>query len=193
MSSAVEAEIVPFSAALRDDWLAFFDHAAFADNPGWASCYCFFNHAPHDSEDWQSRRAEENRAAVCGRIERGGLQGYLAYVEGKAVGWCNANVHAAFTTLGETDGDRAQIGVIACFLIAAGYRRRGVARLLLEAACEGFRRRGIPVVEAYALKDAQGEAALHHGPLAMYLAAGFRAVREEGPVLVLRKPLPGPE
>jgi len=26
--------------SLRDDFLLFFDHVAFADNPDWSDCYC---------------------------------------------------------------------------------------------------------------------------------------------------------
>lgn len=65
--------------------------------------------------------------------------------------------------------------------------RPGRARQLLDAACAGFRNQGIEVVETYARKDTKDEAANHHGPLAMYLAAGFAPVKEDGPIVVVRK------
>jgi hypothetical protein len=46
------------------------------------------------------------------------------------------------------------------------------------------------VVEAYPRKDTSGEAANYHGPLAMYLAAGFEPVKEEEGVVTVRKKLP---
>jgi len=52
-----DVRIQEFSPALLDDYLRFFDNDAFVDNPRGASCYCFFNHAPHESEDWDQRDA----------------------------------------------------------------------------------------------------------------------------------------
>ena len=37
-------EIHPVTAERIDDWVYFFDHDGFADNPAWAACYC---HEPH--------------------------------------------------------------------------------------------------------------------------------------------------
>jgi hypothetical protein len=57
--------IAAVSAALIGDWLAFFDHDAFADNPRWSSCYCCFHLAPHTTQGWRERSAADNRAAVA--------------------------------------------------------------------------------------------------------------------------------
>jgi ribosomal protein S18 acetylase RimI-like enzyme len=94
------------------------------------------------------------------------------------------------TTL-QPDGDpRAdRIGAIVCFVVAKPHRGLGVAHHLLEAACEGFRQQGFEIVEAYPRKEAQGEAANYHGPLSMYLAAGFVPVRDAEGVVVVRKTL----
>ncbi len=187
-----EREIIvkEMSPALRDDYLTFFDRRAFVDNPRWASCYCYFNHAPHDTEDWKERKAEQNRAAVAELIELGRMAGYLAYADGTPIGWCNANLRARFTTLddeAETGGNR--VGSIVCFVVAKPYRGLGVARRLLDAACEGFQRDGVTVVEAYPRKDVETEAANYHGPLSMYLAAGFEPIRETEGTVVVRKVL----
>ena len=48
---------------LLTDWLGFFDHEAFADNPDWSGCYCQWLHADRDARDWDTRTAQENRAA----------------------------------------------------------------------------------------------------------------------------------
>jgi len=58
--------IRPLTAASLPDFLHFFDHVAFSDNPKWASCYCHFPHADHSRVEWKTRGAEENRAAICG-------------------------------------------------------------------------------------------------------------------------------
>ena len=176
---------------LCDDWLGFFDGDAFRDNPHWASCYCYFNFAPHDVEDWETRTAVQNRAASEDLIQRGEMHGYLAYVDGKPAGWCNANLHARFTTLDDAAIDREHTGAIVCFIVAKPYRGQGVARRLLEAACAGFEAQGLETVEAYPRKEAASEAGNYHGPLSMYLSAGFEPIREEDGVVVVRKRLAG--
>jgi GNAT superfamily N-acetyltransferase len=189
MEEAAPFTVVTFSPALRDDYLTFFDHDAFADNARWASCYCFFNHAPHARERWQGRTAEQNRSAVADLIDRGLMRGYLAYAGAKPIGWCNANLHSAYTTPDEERLDREHVGFIVCFVVAKPYRGMGVARRLLDAACAGFLNEGIPIVEAYARNDTQDAAANHHGPMSMYRSAGFMPVRDLGQITVLRKTL----
>jgi GNAT superfamily N-acetyltransferase len=164
---------------LLDNYLSFFDHDAFADNPDWGFCYCRLHYFPHDQRDWRETTAEENREAVIGLILDGTLRGYLAYLGGKPVGWCNAGPRVRMTTTPDYDEPEAEaIGSIMCFVIAKEHRRKGIARRLLEAACEGFRARGLTIAEAYVLKAVQGDAMNYPGPLTMYLSAGFECYRE---------------
>lgn len=178
------------SPDLLNDYLSFFDQDAFADNPRWAFCYCYFNHAPHHRLNWEQRTARENRAAVSDLIRDRQMHGYLAYLDGQPVGWCNAASRTQMTTLPDDEELPAdRIGAIVCFVIAQPYRGRGIARQLLEAACEGLRRHGFELAEAYPVKDAQGAAANHYGPLRMYLAAGFEPYREVDGTVIVRKRL----
>jgi GNAT superfamily N-acetyltransferase len=189
MNAQDEIRIVELTPALLNDYLSFFDHDAFVDNPQWASCYCYFNSAPHKTEDWDHRTALQNRAAVTDMIRSGRMHGFLAYAGGKPIGWCNANLHASYTTLDETEPERERIGVIVCFTIAKPYRGMGVARRLLEAVCAGFRDQGVSLVEAYPRKNTNDQAVNYHGPLSMYLAAGFKPVKETETLVVVRKEL----
>ncbi len=183
-------EVRALRPELREDWLAFFEGDAFADNPKWASCFCFFPHAPHDREEWHSRTGDQNRAASERAISSGGMRGYLAYVDGKVVGWCNANDLTRYTHLDDPGaGPEGHAGAIACFVVAKPYRRTGVARALLDAACEGLRKAGYRTVEAYPRTDATTEAENHTGPLALYLAAGFTAQGEVDGDTIVRKAL----
>jgi GNAT superfamily N-acetyltransferase len=182
---------------LLDDYLAFFDKDAFADNPGWGNCYCRFHHFPHAERDWRDTTAEENRTAVIDLIKNGTLHGYLAYSEGRPVGWCNAGPRLAMTTVPDyPEPDAARIGSIACFVIAKAHRRKGLARRLLEAACTGFVSQGFTIAEACVFKGAEGDARNYPGPISMYHAAGFTTYRElinDGDdTIVLRKALPQP-
>jgi GNAT superfamily N-acetyltransferase len=178
------------SPELLNDYLAFFDQDAFADNPRWGFCYCYFNHAPHHLMDWNQRTASENRSSVSDLIRDNQMHGYLAYFDGKPVGWCNAASRTQMTNLpDDEDLPVHRIGSIVCFIIAKPYRGRGIARRLLEAACEGFCQQGFELAEAYPFKGAQGDAANHYGPLTMYLAAGFEPYREVDGVMIVRKKL----
>lgn len=189
MSEQGRIQIRELAPGQAEDYLAFFDCDAFQDNPAWAGCYCFFPHAPHSRGQWNDQDSEHNRAAAAGLIARGEMRGYLAYDGEQPVGWCNANLRARYTILDPDERDPDAIGAIVCFVVAKPYRGRGIARRLLDAACAGFRQRGIRVVEAYPRADPDSEAANHFGPLAMYLAAGFERAGEEGESVVVRKTL----
>lgn len=180
-------EIHRLTPARRDDFLHFFDHDAFADNPRWQRCYCHWLHADHRAVDWQRSTAQQNRAASSRMIERGEMSGYLAYREGRVVGWCNAAPFDAYAALADqAEAGAAEAGAIVCFVVAPGARHQGVARALLDEACDGLRQAGLKVAMAKPRRDAQGEAANHFGPLAMFLAAGFLIHREtaDGDVFV---------
>jgi GNAT superfamily N-acetyltransferase len=180
-------EVRELTPALLEDYLAFFDGDAFVDNPRWASCYCYFNHAPHATEEWSSRSGEANRAAVTDMIARSAMHGWLAYLDGRVVGWCNASLRSHYTTLGDVGG--SPVGAIVCFIVARPFRGRGVARALLAAACSGFERMGVEWVEAYPRKEVEGDAGNYHGPLRMYLSAGFEIAGEKDGVVTVRKRL----
>ena len=183
-------EIQRLTPARRDDFLHFFDHDAFPDNPRWQRCYCHWLHADHKTVDWPNSTAEHNRAASSRMIERGEMTGYLAYRDGRAIGWCNAAPFNAYAALAdEAEPDAAETGAIVCFVVTAGARRQGVARALLDAACAGLRESGLKIAMAKPLRAASGEAANHFGPLELYLAAGFAIHREtaEGDVFVRKR------
>ena len=88
---------------------------------------------------------------------------------------------------GEPDVDAAAIGQIGCFVVAPSQRRSGIDR---AARCRVRRppdagtrdRRETP--RRQAVTDAEN----HHGPLALYLAAGFAIHRsdDDGTVHVRR-------
>ena len=181
------------TAELLSDWLAYFDHEAFADHPEWSGCYCHFFYADHTEKEWDTRTAEENRAASSALILSGRLKGHLAYLDGKPVGWCQAAPRRLIPNIANDPAlavnDAGDVGSIACFVVARASRGLGVARCLLNAACDGFRAQGLRIAEAYPRLQAQGDAANYHGPLSLYLNMGFSPQLELEKIVVVRRDL----
>jgi GNAT superfamily N-acetyltransferase len=175
------------------DYLSFFDRDAFTDNPEWASCYCYFYLADHRRMDWSQRTASDNRAAVSQLIRQSRMHGYLAYLQGSPVAWCHTAARVDLPNLQDIAElhitDVEQVGAIVCFLVARPYRRLGIARNLLEAACAGLQRQGMVFAEAYPRADTDSDAKNYHGPLQLYIEAGFKPFREFHDFMIVRKSL----
>jgi GNAT superfamily N-acetyltransferase len=186
-------EIHPLSPERVQDWLDYFDHNAFSDNPHWASCYCMFYLNNQKLTPWEERTTQHNRAEAIQRIQSRRMHGYLAYQSGKMVGWCHAAPLSQLPNfedpLNRANADRNKIGFILCFNVAKELRRQGVARALLEAACLGLQQQGVTVVEATPRLDTDAESSNYHGPLKMYQTAGFELVGQEGQFGLVRKEL----
>ena len=162
------------------DFLRFFDGSAFSDNPKWSSCYCQCFYEDHSVVKWSERTGAENRAFACARVPKGLMQGYLAYSDGSPVGWCNAAPRHLLRALDDEPTPNAEaVGAIVCFLVEPSHRGRGVAKQLLEAACDGLRDQGLSIAEANPRATATSASENHFGPLGLYLSAGFSVHRED--------------
>lgn len=183
--------ICPLTAARADDYARFFDHDAFMDNPYWADCYCLFPAFAGSDEQWEGRSSEENRAERIAQIRADAAHGLLAYADEKPVAWCHAAPREAMPKFAAdlAAGPGERVGVIACFVVAAPYRKQGLAARLLDAACDYLRDLGMTVAEGYPLADAGSDAHAFKGPLSMYLEAGFERAGEDGEAVIVRKRL----
>jgi hypothetical protein len=122
-------EIRSLCPELKHDFLRFFDGTAFSDNPNWSSCYCQCFYENHAFVKWYERTGTQNRGLACERIENQSMQGYLAYIDGTPVGWCNAAPRNLLHALDdEPVSDAQDVGTILCFLVEPSHRGRGVAR-----------------------------------------------------------------
>ena len=183
-------EIRTLTPELLPDFLGYFEGAAFADNPKWKSCYCQFLYVDHATVKWPERTAEQNRSAACERICNSSMHGYLAYRDGKVVGWCNAAPRQMMDAFAdEPDPDASQLGQITCFVVARAHRRSGVATALLAAACAGLKAQGMRIAEAMPKPETVGDAENHYGPLSLFTGAGFEFHRdgEHGSVYVRKR------
>jgi ribosomal protein S18 acetylase RimI-like enzyme len=201
MSQISGIVITPLRPEQSGDFLRFFDHergVAFADNPQWAKCYCHYYQVPK-SIRWASLSAPQNRTAMQARIEVGEMEGFLAYDGGEVVGWVNAQprhkLPHCFARLGISPTPLAcalfEAAAIVCFVIAPTQRRRGIARALLRGAIDSLAARGFKLVDAFPFKSSDSELAAdhYHGPLSIFLDAGFSVLSEHKDLTVVRKVL----
>jgi GNAT superfamily N-acetyltransferase len=185
-----DVTVQPVTEDRVDDWLRFFDHDAFAGNPDWAACYCLEPHVPTTPED-PERAWRDTRAAVCGRLRGGTTFGYLAYIDGRAVGWVNASLRSDYGLFQIVDSGGPEpcsvIGV-SCFIIAPPYRRHGVASTLLDRVIADASVRGASWIEGYPHNEPKPSDAHHfRGPRSLYEARGFQPVEVREQYTVMRR------
>jgi GNAT superfamily N-acetyltransferase len=186
----VEFEIKALDANSGKEFAAFFDHLDYSYMPDWQGCYCQYYHTTCDDAGWQARTPAQNRADAETLIARGEMRGFLAYADGKCVGWCNANALPALPRLAQNPDLAefgAETGIIICFVIHPDFRGKGAARQLIRAAVEEFRHEGFQKVLGLPFEWKERPDLQYHGTRAMFAEAGFRVLKtdERGAWMVL--------
>jgi len=146
-------------------------------------CWCQWFR--HDRPGFYETSVAQRRAALQSQTEAPPPPGVLVYdAAGVPSGWCAVAPRADYPRLttyrmaAATD-DEDGLWAVTCFLVRVGARRQGLAEVLLYGAVDLARRHGARVVEAYPLDTAVRAASspeLRHGPLSVFLGAGFREV-----------------
>lgn len=190
LSKIGKITVHPVTENRVDDWLAFFDHDGFPDNPDWGSCYCLEPHIPATPE-LPERPWRATRATMVQRLRDGATFGYLAYVDGRPAGWVNASLRSdyGFYRLVDPDGpEPSSVVGISCFVIAPPFRRHRIASALLDRVIVDASARGASWVEGYPHNEPRESAAGHfRGSRSMYDERGFVPieVRERDTVMRL--------
>ncbi len=153
--------IKALSPELINDFFDFFDNRAFSDGSPFYPCYCnAFNMSLEQIKTQLFARSELYgkgaegwkrvlRSSAWEMVKSGAIQGYLAYDDELAVGWCNANDRMNYYRVGEFDmdnipEDRPPLGCsekgivksVVCFEISPDHRGRGIAGMLLAQVCK---------------------------------------------------------
>lgn len=123
-----------------------------------------------------------NRDALRAQVDGGAFApGVVAYVDGDPVGWCGLGPRAAMPRLRNSRTipaiDDLPVWSIGCFVVRPGFRRRGVARALLDGAVRYARSMGAPAIEAYPIDPDGARVSTSFGFTgftSMFEAAGFR-------------------
>jgi GNAT superfamily N-acetyltransferase len=171
-------EIKKLSPELADDYIGYMGGEAFSDNADWANCYCLESHF---ESRWDDEPRFNSRKKARKLVLAGQLTGYLAYRDGKVVGWVNANDKTAFCRLKEEWGvpePGKKVKSIVCFVVAPSQRGQGIASALLERVCSDAERDGYDYVEGYPAAGDTFNTRHYRGPASMYEKQGFTAKKE---------------
>ncbi len=209
-----EITIKALTPALIEDYFDFFDNRAFSDGSPYYPCYCnafnlsleqlkrnVFDKAPEYGEGKEGLRLAL-RASAWKMVQGGTIQGYLAYDNDIAVGWCNANDRLNYFRVGEFDIDDAPqdsvpsdcpkkgfIKSVVCFEISPEYRGQGIAGKLLDRICLDAASDGYSFVEAYPKDKNKDNTLSFTGPYKLFERAGFTEYSRSGSTIIMRKTL----
>jgi GNAT superfamily N-acetyltransferase len=187
-----DIRVVPANEASWDDLEAIFGTRG-ASSVCWCQRYklapgeAFKSHPPSERA---LRLREQTRA---GDPSASATTGLVAFIGDEPVGWCAVEPRPAYfgllrvyrTPWEGRDEDKADDGIwsTTCVLVRAGFRKRGIAYALAQAAVEHARRHGARALEAYPMRTDVGEVTwdeIHVGAESIFAAAGLEAVSRPG-------------
>ena len=183
---------------LKDDYLDFFDHRAFSDGNPNGPCYCT---SPNQDEktikqmvgEFQANGVKETiRKYAVEMLDKGEINGYLAFDDGLSIGWCNAadlDSYKGFVPDFARENKCGKTVAIVCFEIAPGYRGKGIVSAFIERVCADAKANGYVAVEGYAKIIEYRDEYDFTGPVHLYEKAGFSRIVEQNGVAVMRKML----
>jgi GNAT superfamily N-acetyltransferase len=177
----------------------------FGANGACGGCWCRF--WKQDNAEYRAGKGAANREALRRSVVAGEVPGLLAYAGDVPVGWAAVEPRTAYRRLAISRNlppvDDQPVWSVPCFFVARGFRGKGVAAALLEAAAAHARRRGARVLEGYPIDSARptGAAFLYPGAFSTFVRLGFEEVLRKArtrPVVRLalrpgaRRPRPAP-
>lgn len=195
----MDIAIKPLTPELSADYFDFFENRAFTDDSPYR-CYCQMYQIPKEQakaalDDAEGRDPGRVSREVAERqINAGILRGYLAFVGGVAIGWCNANDKANFPIESCTGArfhapaEKREKAVV-CFEIAPEFRGKGVATALLRQVVADAKAEGYVAVEGFPVVRGERYEWDSAGPVRLYEKVGFVKVAERDGVVVMRKDL----
>jgi ribosomal protein S18 acetylase RimI-like enzyme len=169
-------------------------------------CHCQYWHFAGDKNAWLERlfhAPEQNRELFVESLAaaQGELRGVVALQGEQAVGWlklCPAERvpklydQRLYRGLPALSGPREGVLTVGCLLVDEEFRRRGVARALVDQAIVLAEARGARCIEAFPRRaELAGPAELWTGPFSVFVRAGFSIISDFGPYPVLRYDVAG--
>jgi len=191
----MDIQIKKLCPELAQDYVCFFDETPHDENIPEHKCYCVC-WISADSNHYDFSTVEKRRIAAVQLINEGHLQGYLAYVNDRIIGWCNTNTKSECLNcvswryfMQDVPLDSSRTKSIFCFVIAPQMQRKGIATKLLEHVLSDAKAEGFTHVEAYPNKKFVSVAADFMGPTSMYESLGFVCCGKTDSKWIMRKTL----
>lgn len=191
-------EIKKLTPDLAEDYIRYFDVTPHDVKIDEQKCYCvtWRSDDSYLNGDYWFPTREERRTRAFEFVRSGSIQGYLAYYEGKIVGWCNANADCkgcvdylrSFWPIEETD-EGIRVKSIFCFMIAPEMQRKGIATKLVERVCQDAAEEGFDYAEAYVNKEMEDSNQDFRGSPSLFKKCGFDIVAEKEGRILVRKSL----
>jgi len=174
---AMRFEIRPLTLEL---WPALED--LFSQGGPVSRCWCMYWRI---GDAYRKRPRETNKADFCELVKSGPPPGLLAFDGDLPVGWCQLTPRDDLPWLDRTwrlkRVDDAPVWSLSCFYVRKGYRKQGVATVLITAALDAARQAGAPALEAYPLDVDLTPSASHTGFVSTFKRAGFKIVARHVP------------
>ncbi len=191
--------IKPLTPGLSVDYFDFFENRAFTDNSPYR-CYCQVFQMTKEQAKTEFDKVDGPdigrlaRKVAEQQIDSGILRGYLAFVDGVSIGWCNTNDKANFPiepctgACYHAPAEKREKAVV-CFEIAPEFRGKGVATALLRQVVADAKAEGYIAVEGFPVVRGERYEWDNAGPIRLYERAGFVKVAEQDGFWVMRKEL----
>ncbi|HEY2509219.1 MAG TPA: GNAT family N-acetyltransferase [Polyangiaceae bacterium] len=143
-------------------------------------CWCMFWRIEKGSkyEDVKGPTAKRRFKAL---VAKGEAHGLLAFAGDEAVGWCAYERRTDLPRLDRSPSlkidDAERVWSLPCFFVKAGWRGKGVARVLLREASKALAARGAAILEGYPTKPSGAgkmpAAFAYTGVPSLFESAGF--------------------
>ncbi len=198
----MDIEIHKLTPERLEDFLYFFENVAPTDNKEWDRCYCTNYCAAHNNRISKKKKflnPDVRKTYAIEYVNKGLLQGYLAYADDNVIGWCNANNrndclhcfgwknHIANKEIDKKTNEKVKS--IFCFTVAPEMRGKGVATALLKKVIEDARSDGYDYIESYPNTEKTDIYFNYVGPYELYKRFGFEIYAETKWRFVLRRKL----
>jgi GNAT superfamily N-acetyltransferase len=182
------------------DYINFFDSCDVCDD--FRGCYCTWYHWNSNYEKSREKLPQDEQSCfkrnlAMELINKNELNGFLAFDDGKVVGWCNADNKQSYDRLmkinipeiwADCNTDERTLSIV-CFLVDKKSRGKGIATSLLKAVIEYAQNNGYQYIEAYPHTGEFNINDDYHGPATMYEKQGFKIVGNSQIGCIARKQL----
>jgi GNAT superfamily N-acetyltransferase len=158
----------------------------FGDNGACGGCWCQWWRMPKGGKLWDETKGAKAKRMMKKLFMSNQITGLLIYDGDQPVGWCSYGPRTIYPRLNRIRAyvrdDIDGVWSINCFFIDRHYRRRGLARLMLQAALKFIRKKKVKIVEAYPVTlTKEGKqlppAFSYTGPLKIFTDEGFDIIQ----------------